>query len=359
MRTRHENIAEVNFTEFLGLSDERASNRIDNRFAYYGKNIWFDEGKIKSSPGHDPFLSTLGSTPYRSLSKYKYTTGGVTTEYLAALNNKEWYIVDTENATRTALSAGLSNDEETDAAQYMNTLYVVSPNEGGGKITDTSTYAAVASIPKGSMIEFAWEKMWITGVLNNEATVYGSRTATASNPEYIEDFTTGTQTELVGKGGSNTAMRFLQDTLYIFKSDSIHYIKPNVVDATNIFYTPQPFSMTGGAVNQKSTIVVENDIWFLDQSLQVRKLGLERDYLGDKRVNDVTKIIKGIMSNLAPDQKSTAVAHYSNRIFTLALAEKGSLVANIIITYNYDDGGWGIDRYPSVNQWCTVNNNIG
>lgn len=358
MRGRHSEITEVNFMEFLGLSNYLASNRIDNRYAYYGKNVLFDQSKIKSSPGHDPFLTALsGTNNYRSLSKYKYSTGGVTTEYLAALYNKEWYIIDTENATRTALGASLTNDEDTDAAQYMNTLYTVSPTEGGGKITDISTFAAVSTMPAGSMIEFAWEKMWITGVTGNEATVYGSRTATASHPEYIEDYTTGAQTELVGKDGTNTAMRFLQDTLYIFKSDSIHFIKPNVVDATNVFYTPQPFSMTGGAVNQRSTIVVENDIWFLTPSLEIRKLGLERQYLGDKRTNDISNVIKGMMDELNANQ-SAAAAHYDSGIFTLALRSKNSSINNIVITYNLSNGGFGVDRFPSVKQWETVNNKV-
>lgn len=358
MRRRHSDITEVNFTEFRGLSNYLASNRVDNRFAYYGKNVTFDQGKIKSSIGHDPFLAALsGTTDYRSLSKYKHSTGGVTTEYLATLYDKEWYVVNTEDNTRTALSAALSTDEDTDTGQYLSNLYAVSPTVGGGKISSPTTYAAVADIPLGSMIEFAWEKMWVTGVIGNEATLYGSRTATASNPTYVEDFTTGAQTELVGKGGANTALRFLQDTLYIFKSDSVHFVRPEVVDSSTTLYLPKPFSLTGGAVNHRSTIVVENDIWFLTPDLQIRKLGLERDYLGDKRTNDISDIIRGMIDELAPDQ-SGAVAHYHNKIFTLALAEKGSSINNIIITYNYDNRGWGVDRFPSVKQWATANNKV-
>lgn len=359
MRRRHPDMMEVNYTEFIGLSNYLASNRVSNKFCYYGKNCLFDQGKIKSSPGHDPFLSSLGgSTDYRSLSKYEYSTGGVTTEYLVALLNKEYYVIDTENSTRTALSAALSTDEDTDTAQYISTLYTVSQTEGGGKISNPTTYAAVAGFPLGSMIEFAWEKAWITGVIGAEATVYGSRTATASNIAYVEDFTTSAQTELVGKGGANTALKFLQDTLYIFKRDSIHYIKPQIVDSSTIRYTPQPFSMTGGAVNHRSTVVVENDIWFLTPSLEIRKLGLERDFLGDKRVNDISDVIRGMKDELAPDQSGIATAHYHNKIFTLALAEKGSSIPNIVINYNYDNRGFGVDRFPSVKQWATANNKV-
>jgi len=359
MRQRHGNITNVNFLEFKGLANYNASNRTDIRYGYYGKNCYFDQGKIKSSPGHDPFLAALaGSTSYRKLAKYEYNTGGVTTEYLATLYNKEWYIVDTENSTRTALSAGLSTDEDTDAAQYVNTLYTVSPTVGGGKISDPSTYASVGTMPFGSMIEFAWEKMWITGVIGNEATVYGSRTATASNIDYVEDFSTNAQTELVGKGGKNTALRFLKDTLYVFKKDSIHYIRPQVVDASTTLYLPKPFSVTGGAVNQKSTVVVENDIWFLTPDLQIRALGGVANYGDDPRTRDISSIIKGIKDELATDQSSVARAHYHDSIYTIALAEKGSSVANIIINYNIENGGFGIDRFPSINEWATVNNKV-
>ena len=117
----------------------------------------FDQGKIKSSPGHDPYLEALsGAKNYRNLSKLKISSGGVTTEYLAALYNKEWYVINTETNSRTAIGAALSYDEDTDTGQYVNTLYTVSPNEGGGKITGGNTYAPVTDIPKGSMMEFAW-----------------------------------------------------------------------------------------------------------------------------------------------------------------------------------------------------------
>uniref|UniRef100_A0A6M3J709 Uncharacterized protein n=1 Tax=viral metagenome TaxID=1070528 RepID=A0A6M3J709_9ZZZZ len=359
MERRHREITNVNFTEFKGLANYRASNRSDNRYAYYGKNCYFDQGKIKSSPGHDPFLTALtGGTNYRRLSKYEYNTGGVTTEYLATLYNKEWYVVDTENGSRTALSAGLSTDEDTDCAQYINTLYTVSPTVGGGKISDPTTYSAVATMPLGSMIEFAWEKMWVSGVIGAEATVYGSRTATASNIGYVEDFSTNAQTELVGKGGKNTALRFLKDTLYVFKKDSIHFIKPQVVDSSTTLYLPKPFSVTGGAVNQKSTIVVENDIWFLTPDLQIRALGGVADYGDDPRTRDISSVIRNIKNDLAVDQGSVARAHYHDSIYTIALAEKGSPYANIVVNYNVENGGFGIDRFPSVSEWATVNNKV-
>lgn len=357
MQSRHPEITEVNFLEFKGLSNYRAKNRIDNRYLYYGRNVMFDQGKIKSSPGHDPYLEALsGAKNYRNLSKLKISSGGVTTEYLAALYNKEWYVINTETNSRTAIGAALSYDEDTDTGQYVNTLYTVSPNEGGGKITGGNTYAPVTDIPKGSMMEFAWEKMWIAGVPNFESTIYGSKTATAFAISNVENFTDNAQIELVGKGGAVTSIRFLLDTLYIFKSDSIHYIRPEV-NGDEILYLPKPYSVTGGAVNHRSTIIVENDIWFLTPDLQIRKLGSEKNYLGDKRTNDISDIIKGIMDELDADQ-SSAVAHYHNKIFTLALRERNSPIPNIVINYNYDNGGFGIDRFPSVKQWATVNNKV-
>jgi hypothetical protein len=215
----------------------------------------------------------------------------------------------------------------------------------------------IADIPKGTMIEFAWEKMWITGVAGSEATLFGSRTATATNPTYVEDHTTGAQVELVGKGGRNTALRFLRDTLYIFKADSIHSVKPNYLDSTTTLYVPQPYSTTGGAVNNRSTVVVENDIWFLTPDNEIRSLGSAASY-NDPRTRDISAIIKKIKDTLAPDQTPYAVAHYSNGRYTLALAEKNSPCANIVITYNFINRGFGIDRFPSVKQWANVGDKV-
>jgi len=361
MERRHKQITNVNFIEFKGLANYRASNRTDNKTAYYGKNCYFDQGMIKSSQGHDPFLAALsGTKDYRKLSKYEYNTGGVTAEYLATLYNKEWYIVDVENNTRTALTAGLTTDEEADTGQYVNTLYTVSQTDGGGKITDPTTFASVATIPKGSMIEFAWEKAWVAGVIGSEATLFYSRTATASHIDYVEDFASG-GAELVGKGGKNTALRFLKDTLYVFKRDSIHSIRPDTVNVGGVIttlYVPKPFSVTGGAVNQKSTTVVENDIWFLTTSLEIRALGSEANFQTDPRTRDISSIIRNIKDNLATDQSGIARAHYHDSVYTIALAEKGSTVANIVINYNIENGGFGIDRFPSVVEWATVNNKV-
>ena len=360
MRQKHQNIAEVNFLEFKGIANYLASNRSNIKYAYYGKNCFFDQGKIQSSPGHSPFLATLsGAHEYRNLSKYEHTSAGVTTEYLMSLFNKQWYNIDTEGASRTSVGTAQTTDERMDAKQYINTLYVVGQNDGGFKFSDPNTLASVADIPNGSMMEFGWEKMWITGVLGNEATLYGSRTATASNPEYVEDYTTGTQTELVGKGGKNTAMIFHDDTMYIFKRDNIHFIKPEIApDNSTTLYLPKPFALTAGAVNNDSVIVVENDVWFLTPENQVRTLGKEANYSGSSRATDISEVIRGIKDNLAQDQAPYARMHYHNNIVTLALAEKGSSAANIVITYNYTTSGFGIDRFPSVSNWATVNGKV-
>jgi len=360
MRERHPNIAEVNFTEFRGLANYLASNRTNIKYAYSGKNCFFDQGKIKSSPGHSPFLAALsGTNEYRNLSKYEHTTGGVTTEYLMSLYNKQWYKVDTETATRTAVGLNQTTDERVAAKQFINTLYTVSPTDGGFKFTDPDTQAAVATIPKGSMMEFGWEKMWITGVQGNEATVYGSRTATASNPTYVEDFAVGAQTELVGKGGKNTAMIFHDDTMFIFKRDSVFTIKPEIAPDNSVtLYLPKPFAVTAGAVNNDSVIVVENDVWFLTPENQIRTLGQVANYSGSSRANDISEVIRGIKDNLATDQSAVARMHYYDNIVTIALAEKGSSVANIVITYNFTTKGFGIDRFPSVSNWATVNRKV-
>lgn len=357
MRDRHPQITEIDHGDFIGLANLLQSNKTGVRYAFYGKNVQFDGGKIISSPGHDPYLPVLaGTTNYQSIAKYQDLTGGLYTDYLATLHNKQWYLVDPASDTRTAVGSAVTTDEQTDAKQYFNALYFVAPTDGGGKIVG-NTVTPIADIPHGSMIEFAWEKMWITGVVGAESTLYGSRSASAANPTYVEDFTTGAQTEFVGKGGRNTALRFLRDTLFIFKADSIHSVKPNYLDSTTTLYTPQPYSATGGAVNNRSTVLVENDIWFLTPQNEIRTLGEAANY-SDPRTRDVSAIIKGLKDTLAHDQSAFAVAHYSNGIYKICLAEKGSSVANITITYNFINRGYGVDRFPSVRQWADIGDKV-
>lgn len=362
MRDRHNKISEVNFTEFKGLANFLASNRSSIKYAYYGKNCFFDRGKILSSPGHSPFLSSLsGDYNYQCLQKYEYNTGGVATEYLMALFRKQWYKIDTEGAERTAVGSMLSTDEKMDSEQYVNRIYAVSPTNGAIKITDPDTVESVSTMPKGSMIAFAWERSWITGVKDNEATLYGSTAATASALDNVEDFTTDPQTELVGKGGRNTALKLHNNILYIFKRDSVHYIEPKTqaTDAGSItLFIPEPLAITAGAVNNDSVTTVENDLWFLTPANEIRTLGQVANYSGSSRASALTDIIRNIKDELAQDQSNVARIHYEDNIVTVALAEKGSSVANIVIKYNYYDGGFSIDRFPSVYDWETVNGKV-
>jgi hypothetical protein len=351
---KHSNITDVNFIHFKGLSNYLESNRTNIEYCYEAKNCIFDRGKIISSPGHDAFLSELtNGTDYKLLNRYEYTTGGVSTELLTAVYNKEVYNIDLSTNIRTALSASLGTDEEGDSVQFVNKLYIVSPTNGGGEVSG-NTYTARPTIPKGRMIESAWQKIWVSGVDGNEATVYGSATALATDLTKAYDFATG-ETELVGKGGKNTAMRFLNDTLYIFKKDSIHFIKPNLED-TSVLYIPKPFAVTGGAINQKSTIVVENDIWFLTSDLEVRSLGAEQNFLAQNRTRDLTSVIQNIKNELSTDQENVARATYHDGIYKIALATKGSSIANIIIIYNTVNNSFSVERFPSVKQWAVANN---
>lgn len=346
-------------SEFIGLSNYRASNRIDQRYLFNGKNVLFDRGKILASAGHDPFLPALvGGTDIQSMVQYGYDNAGTPEAHLVYQYNKEWYNINLETNVRTALTAGLAFDEEADGEQFVNSIYAVSPNNGGMKIVG-NVYSAVAGIPAGSMMEFAWEKMWIAGVAGALSTVFGSATATAADITKVEDFAgIGAQTELVGKGGRITALKFFKNSLYIFKNNGeIHFIQPDLNSATPL-YIPKPFSLTGSAVNDRCVAVVENDVWFLTPDLQIRALGAEPQYINDTRTRDLSDIIRGIMDTLDSDQTNKAVMNYFNRICTIALATKGSSTANIVIKFNYDNGGFSIDRYPAVKQWESSGNRI-
>lgn len=228
---------------------------------------------------------------------------------------------------------------------------------GIGKIVD-STFSVVPNSPRGTAVESWVERIWIIGDESAPNAVFASRPASAANPEYVEDWVTNPILELIGKGGRCVAIRVLNNELFVWKQDSIWY---NTTDRIAAGETPFiELSRTGGAINQKSTILVENDVWFLSKTgkgIEVRSLGLERSLGQNPRTRELSNIIKRSMNLLDPDQ-SNAVMSYVDQEVKISLRTKGSPTNNFNIIFDYDTAGYSIDIGQSIDRAVIWNGDL-
>lgn len=340
-----------NLKFFKGLRNFEENNAIPTDQVYECRNARFSDYTISSKRGWQELSDELtGGTKFMGLYEYPYFSSGTTTKRLIALYNNTFRQYDPGTSTWTSIATVWPSvvDADTQGIVYNNVLYFVNPMsanvDGIGKLSNT-TFSVVASSPRGIAIESWVERLWVIGDYDAPNAVIASRAATAAVPLNIEDWTTGTILELLGKGGRCTAIRVLNNELFIWKEDGIWYNTPDRVAVGTTQFIE--LSRTGGAVNQKSTIVVENDVWFLTPNLEVRSLGRERSLGDNPRTRELSSIIRRTMKILDTDQ-SNAVASYFNRIYKLSLRTIDSPSNNITIIFDYDTGGWSVDRGQSI-----------
>lgn len=212
--------------------------------------------------------------------------------------------------------------------------------------------------PQGTMICPWVERLFVAGNPTAPNAWIASKPALATSPLNVEIFDTsnGAITDLLGESGTITAMRVLGTDMYMFKTDTIYTCTRDNFAAGKTQFTL--LSHTGGATNQKSTIVVENDIWFYDSiNNQVRSLGNERNFNTDVRTKSLTDIIRNSMSLLDPIQDNP-VASYFKRVYRLSLKTKGSPTNNFTIIFDYNTGGWSVDIGQAINVVTIYNNGV-
>lgn len=342
-----------NWKFFTGMENYEENNAIPSDKFYYAQNSRFDGKVVSSKKGFLTLGDMLtGGTKFRGLFNYTYIDGtGVEIPKLIGHYNLTFYEYNEATQVWDAITTVWPDhtDVDIDGTSYRNRFYAVSPTatDGVGKI-ENATFTAIPDSPNGSCI-VAWvERLWVTGDKMSPGAWIASKPATSADPYNVEifDTTDGALAGLVGDDAkSPTAMRVLGSNLYIFKNDSIYYNTPESV--ANEDYVFKPLSLTGGAISQKSTIVVENDIWFLTPNLEVRSLGLERELGTNPRTRVLSEIIKRFMNELEPIQDNPVMI-YSNRVVKLYLKSRGAPTNNVTILYDYNTSGWAVDTGQAV-----------
>lgn len=214
-----------------------------------------------------------------------------------------------------------------------------------------TTFSVIANSPEGVAIEAFAERLCVIGDPSYPGSVIYSQPPADLNEFYkVEnwDTATGALTFLAAKNTFLTALRAVNSSLYVWNNSAIfEHTAANLAAGIN----PTELSRTAGAINQKSVVVVENDVWFFNDQNQVRSLGNEQELGESPRTKAISEVILKTMSLLAPIQDNPVMS-YHNRILKLALKTKDSPANNIILVFDYNVEGFSVDYGQAVDCYC-------
>jgi hypothetical protein len=348
-----------NLKFFTGIENYEKRNSIPFDKFYSCTNARFSKKIVSSKLGNQKLGNALaGGTRWEGLYDYPYFNGSSTTEKLLGFYNKGFYEFNETTQVWGAIATAWPNvaDAYTDGVPYGNTMYFVNPLIGAGngvaKISN-STFSVISTTvgsPRGTAIETWLERLWIIGDPTSPNYVYASAPATSSGITNIEEFDTtkGATIFPVGKGGRLVGQKVINNVMYFFKDTGIYQLTAERFEAG---LNPVELSRTAGAISQKSICVVENGVWFLTPQLEVRSLDNERNMGDNPRAKNLTEIIKTTMEGLDFTQ-SNAVMTYHNRMVKVQLKTQDSPTNNITIIFDYNTGGWSVDKGEAVNCAC-------
>jgi len=212
----------------------------------------------------------------------------------------------------------------------------------------TTSFTVIDGSSEGIGIEAYLERLVVIGDPSFTGMILMSQPSTSPADHYkVENFdtTTGATYFTAAKNTFLKAVRVLNDSIYYWSLYSLfQHTRQDIIDGNN----PKEISRTGGAVNQKSTFVIENDVWFITASNEIRSLGTERNLGTDPRTKALSEIIKRSM-NLLEAEQDNPVMIYNKRVVKLNLKTKGSPTNNFTIIFDYNTGGFSIDRGQAVN----------
>jgi hypothetical protein len=340
---------------FSGLQNYEESNAVPDGKLYNCQNARFNRRVISSKHGFQILgNASVGGTKIQGIYDYLFLNGTQTQEKLVRFYNGAFEIFNEGTQLWDPVTTVWPNvaDAFTDGVNFGNNIYFINPltaaGNGVSKISN-GTFSVINNSPRGTAIISWLSRLWAIGDPTSPFQVIASQPtispATLSN---VENWSTGQILESIGNGGRCVAMRVLNNKMFIFKEDSIYFNTAERIAGTETVF--QELSRTGGASNQKSTIVVENDIWMLSQTqgLKIRRLGLEQQLGEDPRTRDLTAIIQASIDILEPIQDNPVMS-YNKRLIKLSLKTKGSPTNNFTIIFDYDTGNYSIDRGQAVN----------
>lgn len=229
--------------------------------------------------------------------------------------------------------------------------------------------------PNGNIFQYFQQRLCVAGVPSSPTTLFYSKST------FPTDFDFSISPRLPGDGGTVdlgdagdaiTALRIgpansnqlSNKSLYVFKKSrrvyEVYFDADGTAHHTEV-------AVDTGAVNHQSTVVVDNDIWYVDPGNNIASLGKRADVLNEIRTDPQSVAI----NNTTPFLDFSAacgIFHKKRRFAIFSMASFGSSVNDTQLVYFQDYQSWWLWKGLNANEyavykgslvWCSsVNLNV-
>jgi len=210
---------------------------------------------------------------------------------------------------------------DVDMVDYRDDLFLLNGVDKPIRVngtTVTQSFTNPASVTSANFLpafgEIYSNSLWVAGVPTAPNTVFISKASTSANPEYAYDFSGaltsfGDANEILLKNRV-TAIKKLSTAAILFTINDAWYVPGLQEFGSSVTFDVQPIGGAAGAVSQKATVVVENDIYYLTPQKEIRSI--KRGFADQLSVITVPvseKIRKFLDTQVDPDL-STVFAYY-------------------------------------------------
>jgi len=272
-----------------------------------------------------------------------------------------------------ALPAGLATNTFYYVRDKTDDTFKLAATFGGAaiNITDAGTgthsflggMITVAGNPKGNIFATYVGRTFVAGISGAKASVQWStvKASAAALPDFAS---AGSGTQILGDGGDEiTAMRIFtipagdnagNKGLFIFKKSSRIY--QCIFDSTGTISFQEVF-VGKGAKNQRSTVVVENDIMYIDNGNNVANLGFRENISDQLRSDSLTSVIDKTTYDANWDD-ACAVYFPKRRMVFVTYKGYGSTFNDKTIVFFYDFKSWWPWAGVNANEYAIYNDEV-
>lgn len=323
-----------------GLNTLVSDNLIDDKEASDLQNIQFVEGGgVSKRFGFKQVGGDLSNNPRglgtyldASGSRYATTIDGTTLKYNAG------------SGWTAATGSTFTANQGVTFTQARSKLYVWNGTEGGTEFNG-SACSRPGTMPKAKFAIFYKGYHFSSGVAGQINRLYISTSTDASDftnaATTLNDSTEVPGATVFAGTGANfvdidkdagdriTGLATFQDSLVIFKENSIHQL---TLDASG---TPTVALVTRslGAVSHKSIDVVENDVFFLSRRGYF-VLGNEPNFFNAIRTNELSARIHDDVALIGQTNYELVSSIYVDNVYYSAVPISGNTANNVIFTYD-------------------------
>tara|TARA_Y100000310_G_scaffold88896_1_gene85984 strand:- start:8083 stop:9705 length:1623 start_codon:yes stop_codon:yes gene_type:complete len=269
-----------------------------------------------------------------------------TNDRLAMVQDDNLFTIDPSSATSwtNAYTFTGGTQTEMDLVAYRDWLFMFNGVdkpfrvEGG---TVTQDFTAPASVSTANFLpafgDVYGSSLFVSGVPQAPNTIFISKASSSATPEDVYDFSGA----LSSFGNANeillqsrvTAIRKLSTAVCIFTVDGAIYVPGLKEFGSSVTFDVQPIGGASGAVSQKSTVVVENDIYYLTPQKEIKSI--KRGFSDTLSVitTPMSTRIQKFLTEEIDDDLSSAFAYYdqTNKLYKLHLKAKGGTENSITI----------------------------